>query len=323
MIWLLLAITSYFFSALSQVIDKILLQSRLPSPKTYAFYTGLTSFFVIVLIPFGFKFLPTPTLLLALSTGVVFIPAIYFLYASLNWCDVSRIVPIIGGAIPIFLLLLSWIWFGSVLIQRQFIAIIFFVLGGLILATEVQQHSQARDSLLAHLLGAKGHRLAICGRDTGKGIATAFASAFFFALTYFMTKQVYESPAAFVPEFFWIRMGSVIGALCMLIIPRIRKDIFLTTPTITRSSASILFGNKIIGATSFLLLNISFSLAANQSYIVIINAMKGLEHFFVFLFSIFLTMMYPQALHETFDRHTIILKLTGIALIGFGFVYLL
>ena len=323
MLWISLAIASYFFSALSQVVDKILLQTRLPSPTTYAFYTGLTSIFVIVLMPFGFAILPLPLLAFALVTGIVFIFAIYFLYASLHLCDVSRIVPIIGGAIPIFLLLFSWAWFGQTLNTRQFASIVFFLLGGLILATEVKQHAGVRDSLFAHLLGAPGHRLAICGRDTGKGIATAFAAAFFFALTYFMSKQIYESPADFVPEFFWIRIGSVVGALGMLLLPSIRKIIFETTPTITKSSATMLFGNKVIGASSFLLLNMSFSLAENQNYIVVINAMKGLEHFFVFLFSLFLTIMYPRVLREMFDRHTIILKLTGIALIGFGFVYLL
>ena len=96
----------------------------------------------------------------------------------------------------------------------------------------------------------------------------------------------------------------------------------ITTPTISKSSASFLFGNKIMGAFGFFLLNLSFSAARDQGYIVIINAMKGLEHVFVFIFSLFLTVFYPKILHEKFDYHTIVLKIIGIAFIGLGFVFI-
>ncbi len=322
MTWAFLAIASYFFSALSQIVDKALLHTRLPSPATYAFYTGLTSSLVIILVPFGVVLLPLPTLVLALVTGIFFVPAVYFLYTALKRCDISRIVPIVGGAIPIFLLFFGFLWLGQAITVRQLYAIGFFIFGGFVLATEFIPHQGAADSFVIHLLGAKGRHLQICGRETGKGIFSAIAAAFFFALTYFLTKQVYESPAAFIPEFFWIRMGSVLGGLAMLIVPRLRRTIFTTTPTISKSSASILMGNKIIGASGFFLLNLSFSAAANQSYVVIINAMKGLEHFFVFLFSLVLSLWYPKVFHEGYDRHSIILKLIGIALVGAGFMFL-
>lgn len=322
MSWIFLAIASYFFSALSQVVDKILLRVRLPSPITYAFYTGISSVLVIILLPFGISFLPLPTMLLALVSGIVFVPAVYFLFASLRRCEVSRIVPIIGGTIPIFLLLISFIWSGQWLNTHQLFAMALFIFGGLILATEAE-HTERADSFLSHLLGVKSSRLKICDYEVGKGIATAIASAFFFALTYFLSEQVYEFSTPFLSEFFWIRAGSAIGALCILAFPRLRKNIFYITPTISKSSFSILLSNKIIGATGFFLLNASFSIAQNQSHVVIINAMKGLEHFFIFLLLVFLSIFYPHILHEKFDYHSIILKLSGIAVIGLGFVYLL
>jgi len=321
MSWIFLAIASYFFSALSQIIDKIILHTRLPSAVTYAFYTGISSIFVLILLPFGVSWLPLPVLWLALASGIVFVPAVYLLYFSLRRCDVSRIVPIIGGAIPIFLLLISFVWFGQWLNARQLGAVALFIIGGLILATEAE-HAERVDTFASHLLGMRGHRLKICNYESGRGMSAAIGSAFFFALTYFLSKQVYAFPTPFLSEFFWIRMGSALGGLLMLAIPLWRKKIFKATPTISRSSASILFGNKMIGATGFFLLNMSFSVALDQNYIVIINAMKGLEHFFIFVLSFFLSLFYPHLLREKLDYHSIILKLAGIAFIGFGFAYL-
>ena len=194
-------------------------------------------------------------------------------------------------------------------------------MGGLILALEVAQNNRS-DSLITHLLGTSGHRLQICSYETGKGIGAALLSAFFFALTFFLSKEVYNAPSAFIPEFFWMRMGSVVGAFGMLLIPLFRKTIFITTPSISRSSAGILFGNKLIGASSFILLNFAFNVAPSQAHVVIIDALKGFEHLFVFIFSFMLTLIYPTLLVEAFDRHTIILKLLGIILIAIGFTFI-
>src|SRR3989338_497046 len=111
MSWVFLAASSYFLSAFSQTLDKVLLQARIHSAATYAFYSGVTSVFVVVLVPFIHRWadflLPFPIFMLAFAAGAAFVAALYFLYASLRRCDVSRIVPIIGATIPIFLLIFA------------------------------------------------------------------------------------------------------------------------------------------------------------------------------------------------------------------------
>lgn len=322
MTWIFLAVASYFFSAISQIIDKVLLRARLPSPVTYAFFTGISSVLVVILLPFGVSFLQLNVFLLALLSGILFIPAIYLLFFSLSRCDVSRIVPIIGGSIPTFLLLISFFWLNQLIDAREFVAVLLFIVGGMILAIE-SEHSKLADSFLSHILGMKDRRLKICNYETGKGIIAALCSAFFFALTYFLSTLVYESPTNFISEFFWIRMGSALGAFGIFLIPSFRKNIFFHTPKISTSSTWIIVSNKIVGSTGFFLLNMSFSVATTENNVVIINAMKGIEHLFIFVFSLLLTIFAPTILKEDFDHHTIILKLTGIAFIGFGFVYLL
>lgn len=325
MSWVLLAAGSYLLSALSQTFDKALLQARIPSAAAYAFYSGVTSIFAVIILPFARQladlFLPPMILALAFTAGIALVAALYFLYVSLRRCDVSRIVPIIGATIPIFLLIFS-VARGEALLLHQLTAALFFVVGGIILATEVRSANHGYDSVLAHLLGMPGQRLALCSIEPRKGIVAAIAAAFFFAGTFFLSKELFSSPTPFIPEFFWMRMGSVVAALGMLFIPWFRRDIFETSPRISRASAGMFFGNKAIGAASFLLLSLAFNAAPSQTYVVIINALKGMEHFFVFLFSIGLTLFLPRILREDFDRHTLILKSLGIVLIAFGFLFL-
>src|SRR3989344_2727851 len=175
MSWEFLAASSYFLSAFSQTLDKVLLQARIPSAATYAFYSGVTSVFVVVLVPFIHRWadflLSIPIFALAFATGAMLVVALYFLYASLRRCDVSRIVPIIGAAIPIFLLV---------------IAVFLFVTGGMVLAMEIRQQNNGYDSLVAHLLGMPGQRLALCSSEPRKGIGAAIAAAVFFAGTFFV-----------------------------------------------------------------------------------------------------------------------------------------
>ena len=334
MLWLPLAIGSYFLSALSSTVDKILLRERIPQPAAYAFYSGLLSVGVIIILPFYLVwgvanemswrdtasglFLPWETTVLSLFAGALFVPALYFFYIALKRCDVSRIVPIIGGMTPIVLMVLFYIFEGTVLSIYQLLATLLFLFGGFILATEVMCEDCV-DSFGTHLLGIRGHRLQICGIETSKGMYAALAASVFFALTYFLSAYAYQAPTPFLSEFVWMRLGSILGALCMLAIPFLHHDIMASSHTLTRSSSKFLIGNKVVGALSFFLLNASFNIGP----IITINALKGFEYFFVFCFTIAFSLFYPKALRESFDEHTIILKLLAIVLISFGFLFLI
>ncbi len=321
MFWIPLAIGSYFFSGLAATIDKALLSKRIPSPITYTFYTGLLSIGIVVLVPFGFTLLPPKTLLLALAAGVAFIPASYFFYVSLRRCDVSRIVPVIGGSTPIFLMIFAFVVFGKALGPKEFAAVVFFILGEVVLATEVMASGRT-DSLWTHLLGARGRRLQICGPDSRKGVFAALLAALFFALTFFLSKIVFDAATHFNAAFIWTRLGSFLAAVLMLLVPHVRKAIFATSRGLASSSSTFVVFNKIIGASGFYLLNLAFKEAASQNQVIIINSLKGFEYLFVFLLSIYLTVFYPDVLEEAFDYHTVILKLAGIFLISIGFIFL-
>jgi len=108
MLWLLIAILSYFFFSLASLGDRYLLIGP-PKPKVYAFYVGVLGIIVVLVLPFVQFSLPSfSTAALSFFTGLVFVLSLISLYYGLEKFEVSRIVPALGGFLPIFTFILGF-----------------------------------------------------------------------------------------------------------------------------------------------------------------------------------------------------------------------
>src|SRR3989344_3660272 len=252
-LWIPIAAASYFLSGLAAILDKFLISKRIPSAASYSFYVGILGIGVVVLAPWGFAFLSFRLTIFALFSGAAFLAALYFFYGALKIDDASRVVPLVGGTSPFFILLLSGV-----------------------------------------------------------------LSAFFFALTFFLSKWVYGQ-SAFLAGFIWMRLGSFLAAVLMLALPKLRQDIWSTSRTTTKGSIYFFLINKVIGAGSFVLLNYALFLGP----VSIIDAMKGLEQVFVFIIAVSFTKFYPEILEESYTKKDIGGKLAGIASFMIGFAILI
>ena len=106
--WIIVAITAYFLLAFVAVIDKYLLAGPLPNPKLYAFVIGIFGGLALLLIPFGFLVVPPwPIIVFAMMAGVIQIFSLVALLSGLKNIEASRIVPAIGGLLPVFTLLFT------------------------------------------------------------------------------------------------------------------------------------------------------------------------------------------------------------------------
>ncbi len=113
MSWLLVTISAYFLFAIVALVDKYLLGGLMPSPKVYAFYVAALGILALVLIPFGFL-IPAPfQIFLALLAGIFHILAIFTYFSGLQYFETSRIVPAIGGLLPLFVFGLTYIFTGG------------------------------------------------------------------------------------------------------------------------------------------------------------------------------------------------------------------
>lgn len=296
--WIPIAAASYFLSGLTAILDKFLISKRIPSAASYSFYVGILGIGVLVLAPWGFAFLPFKLTLMALIAGVAFLAALYFFYGALKIDDATRVVPLVGGISPFFILLLSGIFFKQYLANTELLALLFFVAGGTLLyLPKIAEEDGAFKS---------------------KPLFFGILSAFFFALTFFLSKWVYGH-SEFLTGFIWMRFGSFLAAALMLAFPKLRHDILSTSKTTTKGSIYFFLINKIIGAGSFILLNYALFFGPAS----VIDAMKGLEQIFVFAIAISFTKFYPEILEESYAKKDIESKLAAIASFIIGFMILI
>lgn len=290
MSWILLSISSYFLNAVASIVDKILVSKKIPHALAYTFYVGLLSVFVVILAPFGLKLPPINILLISLSSGIVFLIALNFLFRSLIEGEPSRVFTGFGGLAPLFTLLLSSLVLKQGLTLKEFSVFILLTTSGLL------------------ILESK-NRSFFYKQEFRK----VFIAAFLFSLSLVLAKFVYLNHP-FLSGFIWTRLGSFFAALFLLIPRGNREKIFNTTKSTRKKHKFILIANKILAGASFILLNY----AVSKGNVSIITAMKGIEYGFIFIIAAILSYKFPRYLKEHLNRKTAIKKIIAILLIGAG-----
>src|SRR6056297_2239607 len=135
MTWLIAIIIAYLLLAVVSLIDRYLLAGK-PDPKVYAFYVGLLSVLLVLVIPFIDFYIPSLFLAgLSLLAGATLIIALFSLYTALEKFEASRIITATGGLIPIFSFVLVWAFPGGekVLSLSILISFLLLVLGSVVI----------------------------------------------------------------------------------------------------------------------------------------------------------------------------------------------
>ncbi len=302
MTWILLAVIAHLFYAGVFILDRYLLKKGFPNPLSYGFWTGLLSVFVIVLIPFGFQLPSVNQIIVSLITGSVWILAIILFYTALYKGEASRVVPTIGGLIPIFTLVLSILFLQERLNPKQLIAFVLLVAGGFILSFLV---SKARIF--------SGHRTI----KLSNTFLLALGAAFIFAIYFIMTKFIFMNQN-FISGLILIRVGAALSAGFLIIPSKLRKKILKQRPKINKKSVSGLFAtSKIMGATASLLLYYAIFLGS----VSLVNSIQGVQYLFLLILAYLLFRKIPD-LKETFGKRALFQKIIAILLIMVGLVLL-
>lgn len=328
--WLFLILFSYFLFAVGNFIDKYILGGPLPSPKIYIFYMGLLSSAVLLIIPVAVLislgilspiaeislFLPklsnlffVPSFLIflvSLFTGIIFLFAFYIYYKGVLEFEISRISPAIGGLIPIFTLILTF------LISSLPLKVSFFQKGEIYFHHYLSFFFLVFGSIILSL-----HREKLLTLDSLK---ISLFSAFFFSLYFVLTKIVYFF-LPFWPGFIWIRIGILIGALSFLYFPEVRNNAFNKRGVFKEKVAFPMILGKGMGGIGTLLQNGAVYLAPLM-FLPLINALSGTQYLFLLLISTFLYYKFPKILKGEISKKFFLQKIFGIFLIGMGLVCL-
>jgi len=298
MSWLLVTISFYFILAVVFLVDKYLLTGSIANPKVYTFYVGILGILATILIPFvNFSIPALPQIALALISGAVYIFALFWFYKALSLFEASRVVPAISGLVPLFTFLLVYIFsFGKdVLPLSGILAFGFLIFGSVMMVAEKQKFINLASLKIS----------VIC--------------AFFLSLSFVLLKYVYLGQP-FWSGLIWTKIGGFLMALCFLIFTKeVKQQIFQKEAGFKGKTIGIFIANQSAGAGAGILQNWAIALAP-LAYVAVINALQGIQYAFLLVFTILLSLKFPQILKEQISGKIILQKILAILLISAGLV---
>jgi drug/metabolite transporter (DMT)-like permease len=259
MTWLLIAITAQIVLGTSVVFDKLLLKRGFVDPWVYAFWFGLLGIFSFLLLPFGVANIPLAVIPAALVGGAFFIAAMLCVFLAIRKADVAGTLALVGALSPIATLTV-----GS-LLKKQFlgfgdlVAFGILIFGGFLFF--VTEKKELRVTVFLLSLGG-----AVC-----------------FGISNVLTKITFEA-SDFLAGFFWPRMGGILFALALLLIPRIRQRIFMLSETASTTNRGWYFANRVYGSLGSFLVSGAIFLA----HPALVDATQSMRHVVIFLAGWFL-----------------------------------
>jgi len=306
MSWLLIAVIAYFILALVNLADKFILEQVVPRAKTYTFLVGLAGLLIFIIAPWTLNWPGWNLWLVTILTGAVFSIALLFFYQALKDSEASRIITLVGGTVPIITLFFSIILFQESFSLRQLMAIIFLVAGTVVISlinTERTIWFKVKEWFYTPAV-----------KQT-KSILLSIVAALCFALYWVGTKYAFNNQE-FLSALIWIRFGSFLAVLFLVIRKKDRQDIKedLLKSNQKKQNKFIFFGTQGIAAIGSILQNYAVALGS----VVLVTSLQGLQYAFILIFTYLLSLFWPKIIKEDQSKKIIIKKIIAIILIGLG-----
>jgi len=306
--WLIIVILAYLILAIVNLADKFLIDNFIKSSRAYTFLVGLLGGVVWLLAPFYLAWPGAALFYLNLIVGALFPAALLLLYRSLKLGEASKVLVIIGGAMPIFSFLLA-----ALILKERFVAHELWAVALLIAGTIIIAWMPPKKKFLAYILKGLGlkHEMA------GQAVLTALGAALIFAF-FFVGSKVLYTAQPFLSAFIWLRLGSLLAVLVFLIPPSWRQEIFKNFKKLKGQHAKIFLANQAFAGAGFTLQNYAIAIGS----VTLVNALQGVQYALLIILGGLLTMIYPKLISENISRAVIIQKIAAVILIAAG-IYLL
>lgn len=306
--WIVIAIAAYLILAIVNLADKFLLENLVPSTKTYAFLVGVLGAVVVVLAPWFLEWPGVFLVVFNLVIGALFPVALLLLYRALKIGDASKIIPLIGGMMPMFTVILSVLFLGERFSNFQWLALFFLLLGTVLLAWLPSGHSLWTKVLIWFGLVNQKNTIAIF---------TAILASLVFALFFVGTKYLYGGQS-FFSAFIWIRIGTFLFSMALLIPKKIRAEIFKGLKRLHDKKSVLFFSNQALAAVGFLLQNYAVFLGS----VALVSALQGVQYSFLLVLGGLISVFFPKLLHENISRGVVIQKIVAVLLISAGLYFI-
>lgn len=303
MSWLAAVLIGHFLNAVSYVLDKVLLTKSIKNPFAFTFYIGSLGLLALVFIPWGFELPPAGALAVNLTAGALFSAALLFFFLALSSKEASRIVPFVGGAIPVVTWIFELLFLDERLNNYQFFAFVFLIGGTVLIAVEDKQKKKQK------VAAPVAHKQA----SSSKTWFAATIAAIFFATSFGLTKIAFNAQP-FFSAFIWMRVGGAIFPLFFLLWRGHRLAIAQALSIFKEKAGVVYLSAQLFGAAGFIFINYAISLTA----VSIVNALQGVQYAFLLIMAVIGTIKYPNLLKESMGRRGLAIKIVATAIIGVG-----
>jgi drug/metabolite transporter (DMT)-like permease len=297
MYWLLVIISAYLCFGLASFCDKLVLAGK-PRAKAYTFYVGVISLFVIFFIPFtGLTTPGAADLGWVIIDAIVHVLGLYTMFVALEKFDVSRVIATIGATQPIFIFILTWLFWGPQAMARaDILAFILLFMGSIIISIEKNS------------------------KVTGDYLKITIFSSIMFSLDYIFSKFVFLD-MSFLQGIIWIRILVFLLVLVFLIKKDSRKEIFSKQMILSKKTQAVFILAQAFGGLANFLQSLAIALAP-VVFLATVNSLRGIQYVFLFLMTIFASIFFPKFLKEELSKKIIIQKVVSIILIAIGLAIL-
>jgi len=296
-LWFFVIVASYFFFSVSVFGDKLLLAGK-PNPKSYTFYVGILNSSVLLLLFFVPMGLPSLSVIFwAILSGLATILALYFMFCAVEQFEVSRVMPALGGLQPIFVFLLTDIFFGwQTVTLTGFFAFVALIAGSVLISVE---KSLSLEPTYVKLV-------------TG--------SALLFSLSYVFSKMVFLG-MPFLSGLILMGAATACIASSLLLGAGFRRAIFGKHAAFDRKNGVVFLSFQLSGAAAGFLQNWAIALVP-VGFLAIMNSLRGIQYIFLFAITLFFSLFLPHIFTEKISPGIILKKSLSILLIGLGLILL-
>lgn len=294
--WLLAVIIGHLLNAVSYVLDKVLLTKSITNAFAFTFWVGVLGLASVAMIPFGFDVPSAGLILLNAVTGILFIAALLFFFLALQGAVASRIVPFIGGTIPVLTLVFELLFLEPVLTPVTLVAFGILVFGTVLIAIDFDTRGENTKQ-----------------KQGARAWVYALIAALLFAVSFGMTKIAFESQN-FFSAFVWMRWGSFLFPATFLLWKKQRRAIVESAKLFREKAGALYLLAQAFGGAGFIFINYAVSLAS----VSLVNALQGIQYAFLLIMAFAGSIVYPKLLHESMSKKSLAVKSVAVVVIGIG-----
>ncbi len=289
MSWILFSILAALTWAIVNIIDKYVLTKWVRKPIVPVMILGIIGLLASFLVYLfrGFSELSLLNIALSFIAGTFYILAIIFYFKAVKIEEISRVIPLFYLT-PLFVLIFAAILLGEIFTPIKYLGIFLLVVGAILISSK-------------------------------NFIKLSFGKAFWFMVLASLTLSVNAIITKYLLNFadFWTifsytRIGTIFALIPIFYFSF--SDLVSTVKEHGKKVVGVISLNESLNAGGILLITI----ATAAGPVTLVNALSSIQPFFVLLFTVILSVLYPKILKEEISKSTVLVKLIAIILMFIG-----